>query len=41
VEARQAMAIEPRLLDAYVLMAEIEPGRAGYWRGEFERRLLK
>jgi len=40
-EARQAMAIEPRMQDAYVLMAEIEPGRAAYWRGEFERRLRK
>lgn len=40
-EARRAMAIEPRMQDAYVLMAEIEPGRAGYWRERFESLLRK
>lgn len=38
-EAMEAMALEPLLEDAYALMAEIEPRRAEYWRGEFGKRL--
>lgn len=40
-EALRAIALEPALPDGYALLAEIEPGRAGYWRGEFERRWKK
>ena len=35
VEALQAVALEPLLQDAYVLLAEIEPRRAAYWRERF------
>ncbi|MFN0103416.1 MAG: hypothetical protein ACKV2U_15165 [Bryobacteraceae bacterium] len=37
-QALQAIALEPMLLDAYVLLAEIEPRRAAFWRERFERR---
>lgn len=40
-EALQSIALEPLLRDAYVLLAEIEPRRAAYWREQFERRLKK
>lgn len=34
--ALRAIALEPLLLDAYALLAELEPERAAYWRGRFE-----
>ena len=37
--AQEAMALEPMLQDAYILMAEIEPGRAEYWRDLFAKKL--
>ena len=38
-QAQEAMALEPMLQDAYILMAEIEPGRAEYWRDLFAKKL--
>jgi len=38
-EARRALDLEPLLQDAYVLLAEIEPRRAAYWKRELERRM--
>jgi Flp pilus assembly protein TadD len=38
-EALRAIELEPLLRDAYALLAEIEPLRAGYWQGEFARRV--
>ena len=38
-QAQEAMVLEPLLQDAYVLMAEIEPGRAEDWRDLFAKRL--
>jgi hypothetical protein len=40
-EAEHAVALEPLLRDAYVLLAEIEPRRAAYWRDRFEKQLRK
>ena len=40
-EALQAVALEPLLQDAYVLLAEIEPRRAEYWRERFVRLLRR
>jgi hypothetical protein len=38
-EAMEAITLEPLLEDAYALLAEMEPRRAEYWRGEFLKRL--
>lgn len=38
-EAMEAIALEPLLEDGYALLAEIEPRRAEFWRGEFIKRL--
>ena len=38
-QALEAIALEPLLQDAYVLMAQIEPGRADYWRDLFVKKL--
>jgi hypothetical protein len=40
-EALLAIKLEPMLRDVYVLLAEIEPKRAVYWREQFERRWRK
>lgn len=40
-EALRAIEMEPLLRDAYVLLAEIEPRRAGYWKGEFAKRMRR
>jgi hypothetical protein len=35
-EAQRAVALEPLLVDAYALLAELEPERAAYWRAQFQ-----
>ena len=37
-EALRALELEPLLTDTYVLLAEIEPERAAYWKSEIGRR---
>jgi Tfp pilus assembly protein PilF len=38
--AEKAIALEPLLEDAYVLLAEIEPRRAAYWKRLYHQRRL-
>lgn len=40
-EALRAIGLEPLLMDAYALMAELEPERAAYWRGRFQAEWKK
>jgi hypothetical protein len=36
-EAEEAIRLEPLLEDAYALLAEIEPKRAGYWKDQYRK----
>jgi predicted CXXCH cytochrome family protein len=36
-EAREAIRLEPLLEEAYTLLAEVEPERAGYWRQQYSK----
>ena len=36
-EAREAIRLEPLLEDAYMLLAEVEPERAGYWKQQYSK----
>lgn len=40
-EALRAIGLEPLLMDAYALLAELEPERAAYWRGRFQAEWKK
>lgn len=40
-EALQAVTLEPLLQDGYVLLAEIEPRRAAYWRERFAAQMRR
>jgi tetratricopeptide (TPR) repeat protein len=40
-EAMQAIKIEPLLEQAYSLLAQIEPARAGYWRDQYRKAAPK
>ena len=35
--AEQAIELEPLLEDAYVLLAEMEPGQASYWKDRYQK----
>ena len=40
-EAMQAVNIEPLFEQAYSLLAQIEPARAGYWKDQYRKAVPK